>query len=68
MKRLTLTALLALFTLTCTPPPQAPGDEVAPAAAQCVKTGQQCRLGGSNALGVCHQTPETGAWSCTPQH
>jgi len=60
--------LAALFAAGCTPQPQAPGEGVAPNAAACQKTGQQCRLGKGGALGVCFARPEGGGYSCTPQH
>lgn len=52
----------------CTPPAPTVEQTVAPSAAACQKTGQQCRLGGTNALGVCYKDGPQGGWSCTPQH
>lgn len=57
-----------LMATACTPPPPAADEGIAPSAAACQKTGQQCRIGGSGALGVCHSKPEAGGWACTPQH
>ena len=64
---LTLT-VLALPMLGCTPPPPAEGEGIAPNAAACKKTGQQCRLGQGGALGVCHGRPDGTGFACTPQH
>ncbi len=69
MRRILLmTALLSLPLLACSPPPPAEGEGIAPNAAACQKTGQQCRLGQGGALGVCHARPDGSGFACTPQH
>lgn len=67
MRRVTLIAAL-LLGFGCTPPPPADGEGIAPTAAACKKTGQQCRLGEGGALGVCHGRPDGTGFACTPQH
>lgn len=70
MSRLALALGAAALCLLvgCAPPPPAEGEGIAPSAAACQKTGQQCRLGQGGALGVCHARPEGGGFVCTPQH
>ncbi len=74
MRHLVATALLAMASMAmaasmaCSPPPPAEGEGIAPNAAACKKTGQQCRLGEGGALGVCHARPDGTGYACTPQH
>jgi len=63
-----MVSAMAYAIAGCTPPPPSIEQTTAPSAAACQKTGQQCRINGTNALGVCYKDGPRGAWSCTPQH